>query len=402
MAEVSAGVGGLALGGAGVLALGGAGVWVPLGVVADVVALTGPGGERAELNDPRLGVLAGEAGIGRLRGLGWPARARVCFAGLLGRGVRVAAGFVPPAGVLPGVLRDALAGALAVPGAAGSSEVDPGELVAAAAGLSERVAGLLAIVGPGAAAADPGLVLRLADQAAGLPVLSAGQRGLLARVQGGAGGGRAGHAGRAVAGTAGVSRRGSLAQLLPAELALPDDVLMARLAEGQLLFRRHDSRLPPAPEPVTVVLDTTPPAFGVAEGLLRLAAHLMTLALWEHGLFPVLVTLTAPGVATPVTSRAQLARVWTTRTLRGAEQVLDAALVTAGRTGRPVVVLAHHHVPGRRRLPGPGQRLLTTHHPAEPAPPPPGRPGHFHLPPDPGQAQLTRTIHALLTPASTT
>src|SRR5207302_4215501 len=129
-----------------------------------------------------------------------------------------------------------------------------------------------------------------------------------------AGGRYASRAGRQMTGTSRVARRGTLPQLLPTQLALPEDLLMVRYLRRHLLYRRHTSYLPPAPQPVTIVLDTTPPCFGAAESVLRLAAHLITVTLWEHGQHPLLVTLTAPGTATAVTSRAQLAQLWTTRT----------------------------------------------------------------------------------------
>jgi len=212
-------------------------------------------------------------------------------------------------------------------------------------------------------------------------------------------GGRTNFLDRGDHGTAGVGRRGSLTQLLSTQLALPARLLTIRYLQQQLLYRRHTVRVPPSVEPVTLIVDSTPPTYGPAEAVLRLTAHLLTMILWEHGQHPVVISLTEPGVATPLTSRAQLARLWTTRTLDPPGPAITAALQTAAGAGTRQVLLAHHYAPEHRYLPGPARRLLTTHQPPEPAPPPPAHPDHYHLPADPDQELLVETAWALLRPA---
>ena len=355
-------------------------------------------GAGAGLQDGRLGELAGHPGIGRLRGLG--------SAGPLAGGVRGPAGRGPDAraGLRAAAGRQrrgagARAGRGAGRGRAGPpAGADLGELAAAAA-VTDRTIALLTILGPAAASADPALPLRLAHHAPRLPALPARQLRLLAEAARPGTAARPASAGgqRHAPGTAGIGRHGSLTQLLPTQLALPADLLTARYLQNHLLYRRHTARIPPAPEPVTLILDTTPPTYGPAENILRLAAHLITTLLWESGQHPVLITLARPQAATPLTTRAHLAQLWTTRTLDPPAPALHTALDTARATGRHTVLLTHHHTPAQHYPPTPAHRLLTTHHPAEPPPPPPTRPGHYHLPPDPTPAQLTHTIHALTT-----
>jgi len=392
--------GGLGLAGAGVLAFGAADLWLPLGLIADLVTLTGSDWtEGRELNDGRLRALAGNPGVGRLRSLGWPAGARVSLAGLLASGVSTGPEYEPPLGTPAGVLRDALAVELARPGPVRLSHVDLAGLQAAAAAVTDQMITLLTIVGPDAAAADPVLALRLASHAPGLPVLAGHQLRLLAGAARPEAGQRADRGGLVqVPGTAGIGWRGQLTQLLATQLALPTDLLTARYLQGHLLYRQHTGRLPPVPEPFTLILDTTPPTFGPAENVLRLAAHLITTTLWEHGEYPLLISLTCPGAARPLTTRADLAQLWTTRTLDPPGPALVTAVATATATGRPVVMLAHYRTPGQGYLPGPRRRLLTTHQPPESAPRPPAQASHRHLPPNVGETQLSTAIQALITP----
>jgi WD40 repeat protein len=384
---------------AGLLALGRAGLWPPLGLIADLVALTGSG--QAELNDGRLQALAPHPGIRRLRALGWPVLARLSFAGLLTSDVAVDASFVPPDRAAPRALRDALTAALANGIPRQPAAIGLAELRRAADAITDRAISLLTILGPAAAAADPTLPVRLAQHIPNMPALDGKQFRLLREanrptaVRRRERDGGLWHA----PGTAGIELRGSLTHLLPTQLALPADVLVARYLQDQLLYRRHTTRIPPVPDPVTIILDTTPPTYGPAENILRLAAHLITTVLWEHGEHPVLISLTRPSVPTTLTSRAQLAQLWTTRTLDPPGPAIAAALGTADSVGAKIVLLSHHFASMFHYMPAPDRRLLTTHHPAEPTPPPPSHPNHFHLPAHPGQDQLIRVVWALLTPA---
>jgi hypothetical protein len=389
--------GGLRPAEAGLLALGRAEVWPPLGLIADLVALTGPG-EPTELNDSRLRALAPHPGIARLRALGWPVMARLSFAGLLASALTPRPEYAAPAGGPAGALRDALLVALAGSEPGHAANVGLGELRQGAEAITDRTIALLTVIGSAAAAADPALPVRLAQHAPRMPELNGSQLRLLRdTARPGVVAKRERYGGqRPSPGTAGIGRRGSLRNLLPTQLALPTDLLVARYLQNQLLYRRHIAHIPPVPDPVTLILDTTPPSYGPAENILRLVAHLITTVLWEHGEHPVLISLSQPGAAIELSNRAQLAQLWTTRTLDPPGPAIAAALATAGDVGTKTVLLCHHFAPGPYYLPAPDRRLLTTHHPVEPAPPRPANPNHFHLPTDPAQDQLIRVIWALL------
>jgi WD40 repeat protein len=439
------------------LRLGGGGLWPPAGLTADLVTLTapsptGPGLPPADgqadghrrLRDPGLAPLADEPGVERLRALAageppWRADARVAFAGLLTRTLEIPERYVPPAEATTAELRTALAAAIATDGQpaslttaslttaspstvplapaiptpssapaspAASWHAPVGELRTAAGMITEQVIALLAILGPDACAADPALPLRLAGEAAWLPVLSPSELRLLAAL-----GADPSSVTASVTngtgtlawspGSVGVARGGPLTRLLPGQLALPRDLLAIRLAEDQLLYRQHRSPVPPAPEPVTVILDATPPTYGPAGTALRLAAHLITTTLWAHGRHPVLVTLAEPQAATELRGPADLLRIWTAGTLEDPAVTLAAARRTAESTGQPAVLCTHFQTAREHGWrPGPVTRLLTAHQPPETAPPAPAGRWHAHLPPGPGQALLAAAVGRLLVPAS--
>ncbi|WP_440099025.1 hypothetical protein [Streptosporangium sp. H16] len=385
------------------LAFGGAGLWPPLGLIDDLVALTGPRwtGEPV-LNDGRLGTLAERPGIRRLRDLGWPRRARLAFAALLVGGLTPQDRYVPPAEAEPPALRAALAASVDGPGSRwGPAGTDMAELASAAEEITARTITLLTILGPAACAADPLLPLRLAHRIPQLPALNQRQLRFLAapaaREKAGVRRSGAGTS-RYSPGTADITRHGPLTALLGTQLALPPDLMALRDLENQLLYRRHLAPVPPTPEPVVLLLDTTPPTHGQPEQVLRMVAHLMTAALWEHDRRPTLISLTDPGVATPLAGPADLARLWSTRTLEPPLPALRRAMETAHEIPWPVVLLTHHHTAQDAYLITERTRLVTTHHPPETAPRSPGHPRHRHLPPDPTREQLRAAVHTLLLP----
>ena len=173
------------------LRLGAGGLWVPLGLLGDLVALTGPadmiapdGAQRtsAVLSDQRLVPLADEPGIARLRALGWAPAARVAFAALLASGLSIPERYAPPADTAPDALRDALSHALAErTGPAQATPIPVADLRAAAAQVTERTIALLRILGPAACAADPMKPVRLAHRIPQLPDLTPREQRLLAR-----------------------------------------------------------------------------------------------------------------------------------------------------------------------------------------------------------------------------
>jgi hypothetical protein len=202
-------------------------------------------------------------------------------------------------------------------------------------------------------------------------------------------------------GAAGFARTGPLSRLLPTQLALPADLFAVRLAEDQMLYRQHRVPAPPAPWPVTMILDTTPPTFGPAGNALRLAAHLITVTLWDHGRFPALVTLTDPDTLTELRTPADLVGLWASATLDDPGAALSSARRTAGGYGLPALLCTHFQAArDSGHVPEPGSRLLTAHQPPERPPAAPATDWHAHLPPDPTQAQLAAAIGQLLTTPS--
>ena len=392
------------------LRLGAGGLWVPLGLLADLVALTGPadliapeGAKRSPsaLTDRRLAALADEPGIARLRALGWAPAARVAFAALLASGLGIAERYTPPADTAPDTLRDALSNALAErAGPAQAAPVPVAELRVAATQITERTIALLRILGPAACAADPMKPVRLAHRIPQLPDLTPREQRLLASA-----GGRRPAARPAAAdtlryspGTAGVARTGPLTRLLPTQLAFPRELMTISLAGHQLLYRQHNAPTPPAPQPVTIVLDTTPPTIGPAGHALRLAAHLITTTLWDLDRRPHLITLTAPGTLTELRVTSDLVDIWASSTLSDPGPALTAALATAAEVAQPVLLCTHHHTARGSYTPAPATRLLTAHHPPEQAPPAPASPWHQHLPPSPTRTQLTAVIARAIAP----
>ena len=380
------------------LRLGNGALWIPVGLVADLVELTAPDGSGP------LEALSAEPGVPLLRDLGWSPAARVAFAGLLASGLVLPEQYAPPAGATVMELRDALGGALAAEsddgGAFTAYPVPVSALRTAMAGITDRTITLLRILGPVACAADPLLPVRLAHRIPQLPALSPRELRVLApdgtspladsRAA-------ATETQRYTPGTVGLARTGPLTRLLPTQLALPRDVMTMRLAENQLLYRQHRAPAPPALEPVTIILDTTPPTYGPAGQALRLAAHLLTVILWEHGRRPCLITLTSPDTVTELRSPADLVDLWTSATLGDTAPALAIAVRTAVATGQPTVLCTHHHSPREIYAPGPATRLLTSHQPPEQAPPGPVNPWHAHVGPRPAYTELTGAIARLLT-----
>jgi WD40 repeat protein len=400
------------------LRLGAAGLWLPLGLLADLITLTGtedtPPDEapRAGWYDARLAALADEPGIGRLRELAagqpsWRPDARAAFAALLAADLSIPAQYTPPDDADPATLASALAAVLAdLPGglSAASWQVPAAELRDVTARITAQTITLLQILGPDACAADPLLPLRLAHYVPQLPSLSPSELRLLAQADG-----RRTARGQAAAvgtltyspGTVGVTRTGSLTRLLATQLALPADLLTTRLAENQLLFRQHRAPAPPAPRPLTLILDTTPPTYGPAGTALRLATHLITTTLWAHGHHPALITLGHPATPVQLHTPADLLAIWTATTLNNPGPPLTAARRTAATLGQPALLLTHHHTARDNAYPaGPATRLLTTHQPPEKPPAGPAGPWHAHLPPAPTQDQLITAIGRLLIPST--
>jgi WD40 repeat protein len=385
---------------AGLPALAEAGIGGPLGLLAGLVELTSRDEAAGGGVAGRLAPLAGSPGLARLRSLGWPAASRVALAALLLADVPVPDRFAPPAvpaGELYAALRAALASPL--PGREPFG-VPVAALTAAAETVTPATTALLGLLGPAAVAGDPLLPLRLRHYEAALPALDPAALSTLSglpRQVTGALAERA-YSVRSAAGTVGLHRHGSPASLVRSQLALPDDVLTLRLVSGDLLYRLHEGEPEPVLEPVTIVLDTTPPTFGPVEAVLRLAAHVMAAVLLAAGVEAALVVLDAPGRAEILRRPGDLMRVWATRTLQ--PPALAPALATAAAVGYPVVAVltTHHLARGYPLIPGPPLRVLTTHAPGE-APRVTAGPYRAHVPPGAPPPDIAAAVARILSRA---
>ncbi len=394
----------------GMVQLGAAGMWLGMGLIDDIVSMTGSANDSVAtgLNDPRLGGALSATGLDRLRKLRWPPAARVGFAGLLCSGLPAVAEWTPPEGTAEPELLRALIATSAVVSGGVAAPTDVRAVVSASGEVDDQVVRLLEMLGPRRVAADPMMPLRLLDRARQLPTLPARLRLMLAargchelkNVQ-------AGGVERSLNSVPIVVRHGRPDRLVPAHLALALSVgaqEQAVLEAGQeLLYRRYTVPSSPPLRPVALVLDTSPPTFGPIEMVLRTVAHLAVVMLWRARVNPMLITLTHPAHAQEVSSADGLMEVWTSRTLASPDP--GAAMATAASTGLPVVVLTTHQVAWAHlserasNVWGTSARFVTTHGPRD-QPPAAGKTGtrHFHLPLDPGPEHVTRVLTELLTP----
>ncbi|MEU8633215.1 hypothetical protein AB0C38_13665 [Amycolatopsis sp. NPDC048633] len=390
---------------AGVLQLSDAGLGLGLGLVDDIVSITGPAdnAEASSLHNPVLAGALGTGGLGRLRGLRWPPEARVGFAGLLCAELPAVTEWLPPDGTSRAELLRELMSTWTVAAESATVEFDIKAVVSALAAVDDDVIRLLEVLGPKRVAADPTMPLRLLDRARRIPalpvrlrlLLTAGDRCERTNVQ-------AGGVERTLDSRPTAVRHGSPDSLVPAHLALTLSVgalEQAVLEAGQqLLYRRYTVPSRPPLRPVALVLDTSPPTFGPIETVLRTVAHLAVVMSWQAEVTPVLVTLTRPTHARELGSAEGLMDVWTSRTLAAPDPA--PAMATAAGTGLPVVVLTTHHVALAHlsaKHSG-GARFVTTHGPRDRSPGIAKAGRHFHLPFDPGPEQVTRVLTELLTP----
>jgi len=404
----------------GIVELGERGVWAGLGLVGDLVELLGPAGGAGppdeRLNDPELAALAPDPALAALRGLGWRSvRSRCGLAGLIVSGLAPGPVFMPPPGTGRGEREAALVRALvaAVPYRDGGP--GPDELRRALRDLPPGVVALLEVVGEDAVFTDPGLPVQLIAAAASLPVLRADVLSMVSRsvrrldraepAPDRPGGGHLDLSQDPVDHdlVPVLTRRGRPDRVIPTQLALPPRVRVPLQAASGLLYRHHVD--PPAvlPRPVTVLLDVSPAVFGPVELVLRLVAHLLTVAAWRAGGQVSLVTTARPRVVVPLERRSDLVAVWTARSLEPPD--LHAAARTAAGLEQPVVALTHYATALDQGLRGgPGLAVVTTHTPGAPVSGTPGRPGQSGrigvgyrcLPPRPTPDELAALVDTLL------
>jgi ATP-dependent Clp protease ATP-binding subunit ClpC len=194
----------------------------------------------------------------------------------------------------------------------------------------------------------------------------------------------------------GLTRRGTLGAIAPTELAMPSRLFSIRHARGDLLYRLHDGRSSPPLEPVTVVLDTTPPTFGPIEAVLRLVAHLLAVSLLDSGQESALVTLGEPGRLRTLARPADLVALWTDRTLRTPD--LAQAIHTAQERRSNIVVLTTSHLAREHPVVASSAlRVLTMQASGDQPRHTVTHRHHIHLPPNPTPTAVTRAVAALLT-----
>ena len=380
----------------GLLALGDRNLWPPLGLLHDLVTITGshPGGE---LNDPSLAGLVTHPRMTAMRALDWPTPARMALAAVVTAEYPHHPGYRPPGTHDAPELTAALADSLAVPTDGPALPVmAASDVKARLDSLHPNTLALLTILGYDAAANDPTLPLRLMHAAPHLPPLSPHTMTLLT-------------AETRLLRTANSSRvpimhptehtttthHGQPTHLIPTHQALPPNIRTFQHLTGQLIYRHYTRPRSHTPGPRTLVLDTTPPTYGPVEAQLRLLTHLLTVALWTNASHPTLVTSTHPRTPQPLTGRHQLPYIWTTRTLTSPD--LRTPLATAESLDQPIILLTHHHTATAQQVyPTERVTLVTTHTPGTPSPPIPTHPCHHHVPPDPASTQLTSLIAMLL------
>ncbi|MBO3747502.1 hypothetical protein J5X84_15600 [Streptosporangiaceae bacterium NEAU-GS5] len=382
----------------GLAALSDGGLIVPFGLLVDLIGMLGG----SEPHDRTLRPLVRSEGVRLLRDLKWPLTARVGLAALLLGELPPDPALRPPASSASD-LRAALMNTLRK-GGNRPTRPQPSPvpaIVAAAERVNAQTVTMLTILGPETVAADPVLPLRVRDRIATFPLLTSRQNTVLSTVATGMHSDALARTGSTAGGPGfnGVSRKGKITNLLPTQLALPEDILTHRYAGQELIYRLHETDVVAPPTPVTVVLDTTPPTFGRIETILRIVAHAITTTMWAEHVSPTLITLDRPHHPRLLDNPTDLLAIWSARTLAAPE--LSAALASADGTGNETtIVLTHHHLARDHPiLPGPRLRLLTAHAPGdEPADRPRHR-HHIHLPVDPAPGQVAHAVQRLLAPA---
>jgi hypothetical protein len=326
--------------------------------------------------------LAAMPGVRQLAALRWPTAARVGLVAWLLRRVRFH-GWEPPREVDRAELGDQLAAAMA--GEVITPQPPEPPLVPlqqAIGGVDNRFLTLLSILGPQAVAANPTLILRLSRKLPALPAMAESRRRLLALRLDLDGDGFAQGQGPGTE-RAGIQRRGDLRSLVPSQLALPEAVLQARQARGELLYRARAGREPPRLRAAVLLLDVSPGSFGPIESTTRLAAYVLAATLMQAKLPVWLVTAGGKGTAAQLEQPSDLVEIWTRRTLespRPARALATARALLATLVGQsafePVILLiaqAYFGAEEQNHLPTgvvPGLRALFVNHAGQSSRPP--------------------------------
>jgi hypothetical protein len=372
------------------------GTMVSLPLLADLLSLI-MGRDAGRLNE-----FNGHPGVAMLRSLRWPPEAAVGLAVLVASGLPADEGSLPPANAIQEDLRAAVEEALeGVPIPPHPYHPPVTELLDELDKIDDSVLMLATLLGPDALAAEPDVLVRARSQSFAGWSLATRQRRLLGlrsilRSEGSSQGHGLGDT------RAGIARNGQLTSLLPSQLALPRMVLAAKKSRDELLFRTRQGDLRVEAEPVVLLLDNTPAAFGAIGVTMRLIANLLAgVAIRRHRRC-ALVPLGAPKVQL-LDEMADLVHLWTGGTVERPDVVAAiaaadgaAAQLSDPLSGLPrLVVLTHPYLACPSR---PGLHIVRIHYPGIPVE---DRAPRSHvLPPSAGPEQIHEVISHVLSDRS--
>jgi len=368
------------------------GSMVPLPLLADLFSLI------LGRDAGRLAEFHGHPGVAMLRSLRWRPEAVIGLAVLVVSGLPADPKLLPPDNAvredLQAAVEQALGGAAIPPEA---YEPPVSALLGEFDRIDDSVLVLAELLGPDAVAAEPDLLVRARSESFGNWSLAPRQRRLLGlrsllRSDGTSQGHGMGDT------RAGISRNGELPSLLPSQLALPKPVLAAKKSRDELLFRTRQGDLPIVAQPVVLLLDDTPAAFGAVGVMIRFIANLLTgVAIKQHRRC-ALVPLSSSQV-TFFEEMADLVHLWGSGSIERPDlpSALAAAAGAAAQLsdtlgGLPrMILLTHPYMPCPVRS---GLHIVRIHYPGVPVDDPAPR-THILAPSAPPE-QLYEVIGAIL------
>jgi len=345
-----------------------------------------------------LAELSHHPGMTMLRSLRWPPEAVVGLAVLVAADLPSDDTVQPPPDADREELRDALERALDDV----TIEVrDYHPAVDTLRGVLDRIDDsivvLAMLLGPDAVAAAPDLLVRVRSQSFGGWSLAPRQQHLLGlrsllRTDGRS-------QGRGVGDTrAGIARDGELPSLLPSQLALPMGVLGVKMSRDELLYRTRQGDLTVEAQPLVLILDDTPAAFGSVGVTLRIVGNLLAGTAIRQQRRCALVLL---GSATSrfLTHGADLVHLWSSgsverpdlsRALTGANAAAAQLSDVVGGLPR-LVLLTHPYLACPRRA---GLHVIRVHYPGNPVDDP--EPRTYVLPPGASADEVHEVIGSIL------
>jgi WD40 repeat protein len=373
-----------------------AGTMVALPLLADLLSLV------LGHDAGRLAEFDGHPGVALLRSLRWPPSAVIGLVVLVAVGLPAEAALLPPPGAGRDEMRAAIEHVLESQSiTSGPYQPPAGELLAELDRIDDSVLILATLLGPDAVTAQPDLLARVRSQSFAGWSFAPRQRRLLGlRSLLRADGSSQGHG---VGDTrAGIARNGELPSLLPSQLVLPRTVLAAKKSRDELLFRTRQGSLPVQAQPVVLLLDDTPAAFGSVGVTVRIIANLLAgIAIRQHRRC-ALVPLGSPRVRF-LDEMADLVHVWAGGSVERPDlaDALTVAAAAAAQLSDPLsglprlVLLTHPYLPCPNR---PGLHVVRVHYPGKPEEDP--APRTHVVSPGAGPEQLHDVIAEILSDRS--